>query len=255
MDRAIIALLPMLALLGVSLPALAGGADHLAKAREAETGMGGPRDYAKAYRLYCLASLEGESDAYYYLGWLTLHGRGVEADRAVAVGWFERGAKAGDTTSRNILARLRQVEPKPDSRCPTRPLGRHPDPELVARYVRLLAPEYDLDPRLVLAVIRAESNFNPRARSPKGAIGLMQLMPQTAKRFGVGDIHDPLQNLLGGMAYLKWLTTHFGGDLQLVLAGYNAGENAVAQYNGVPPYRETRGYVRRIVREYNRNDT
>ncbi len=254
MDRLVSTLLS-LALLLTGVPALAGGTDHLKKARQAETGLGGPRDYQRAYRLYCLASLEGESDAYYYLGWLTLHGRGVPADRGIAVGWFKRGAKAGDITSGNVLARLGEADAKRDSRCPSRPLGQQPAPALVAQYVALLAPEYDLDPRLVLAVIRAESNFDPRARSPKGAIGLMQLMPQTAKRFGVKNIHDPLQNLLGGMAYLKWLTGHFGGELPLILAGYNAGENAVAQYNGVPPYRETRGYVRRIVREYSRNDT
>lgn len=254
MDR-LVATLLSLTLLLTSVTALAGGADHLKKARQAETGLGGPRDYQRAYRLYCLASLEGESDAYYYLGWLTLHGRGVPADRSVAVGWFQRGAKAGDVTSRNILARLGEVDAKSDTRCPRRPLGNQASPTLIAQYVELLAPEYGLDPRLVLAVIRAESNFNPRARSPKGAIGLMQLMPQTAKRFGVKNIHDPLQNLVGGMAYLKWLTEHFGGELPLILAGYNAGENAVAQYNGVPPYRETRGYVQRIVREYARNDT
>jgi soluble lytic murein transglycosylase-like protein len=103
---------------------------------------------------------------------------------------------------------------------------------------------------LVLAVIRAESNFNPQARSPKDARGLMQLVPATARRFGVSDIWDPSQNMHGGMAYLQWLVRHFEGDIRLVLAAYNAGENAVKSYRGVPPYRETRNYVKRITRNY-----
>jgi len=114
--------------------------------------------------------------------------------------------------------------------------------------VHRLAPEYDLDPRLVIAVIEAESGFDPRARSPKGAMGLMQLMPETAKRFGVRDPWDPVQNLRGGMAYLRWLLDHFDGELSLVLAGYNAGEKAVERYRGVPPFGETRRYVQRITR-------
>ena len=242
-----------LLLLGAPTPAAENAipaGDHLAQARLAERGLGAPRDYQRAFRLYCLASLAGKPEAYYHLGWAYLNGRGVKRDRGVAVAWFRRGAEAGDRTSANILARLQHVTPRPDPLCPTTRLGKRPDPALVERYVKLLAPAFDLDPKLVLAVIRAESNFNPRARSPKGAVGLMQLMPGTARRFGVKDIHDPLQNLVGGMAYLKWLTGHFDGDLKLVLAGYNAGEEAVRQYKGIPPYAETRGYVSRIIRQY-----
>lgn len=113
--------------------------------------------------------------------------------------------------------------------------------------VRNLAPKYALDPKLVLAVIEAESNFNPKALSPKKAQGLMQLIPQTAERFGVTDPWDPEQNLHGGMAYLRWLLDHFDGDIKLALAGYNAGEKAVERHGGIPPYAETQGYVNRIV--------
>jgi soluble lytic murein transglycosylase-like protein len=114
--------------------------------------------------------------------------------------------------------------------------------------VHRLAPEYHLDPRLVVAVIEVESGFNPKAKSPKGAMGLMQLMPETARRFGVKNPWDPLQNLRGGMAYLRWLLDRFDGDLALVLASYNAGEKAVERYRGVPPFGETRRYVQRITR-------
>lgn len=114
--------------------------------------------------------------------------------------------------------------------------------------VHKLAPHYSLDPKLVLAVIEAESNFNPKALSPKQAQGLMQLIPATAKRFGVQDPWDAKQNLRGGMAYLRWLLDHFDGDVKLALAGYNAGEKAVERHGGIPPYAETQSYVKRIVR-------
>jgi soluble lytic murein transglycosylase-like protein len=105
-----------------------------------------------------------------------------------------------------------------------------------------------LNPKLVEAVIRAESEGNPRAMSRVGARGLMQLMPATAERFGVPfhRLFDPAQNLEAGTRYLSWLIDQFPDDLAKVLAAYNAGEQAVARYGGIPPYRETRAYVRRI---------
>jgi putative PEP-CTERM system TPR-repeat lipoprotein len=121
---------------------------------------------------------------------------------------------------------------------------------LIAGWVYKLAPRYELDPDLVLAVIQAESNFNPGARSPANALGLMQLIPATAARFGVRDRADPLQNLHGGMAYLRWLLSFFEGELPLALAGYNAGEGSVVKYLGIPPFPETQKYVRKILRDY-----
>jgi soluble lytic murein transglycosylase-like protein len=115
------------------------------------------------------------------------------------------------------------------------------------RFVDLVAPEYALAPQLVLAVMATESNFDPLAVSPKNAQGLMQLLPATAQRFQVRRITDPAQNIRGGMAYLRWLLAYFEGDLALALAAYNAGERAVERYRGVPPYAETRMYVRRII--------
>jgi hypothetical protein len=99
---------------------------------------------------------------------------------------------------------------------------------------------------LVRAIIQVESDFDHLARSSKGAQGLMQLMPDTARRFGVSNAYDPRQNIFGGVRYLRWLLDLFRGDVALAAAGYNAGENAVLRYNGVPPYKETRGYVDKV---------
>lgn len=105
----------------------------------------------------------------------------------------------------------------------------------------------DVSPALVLAVMAVESAGKINATSSAGARGLMQLMPATAKRFGVQDITDPSENIQGGIAYLDWLMTKFGKDPMLVLAGYNAGENAVIKHGGVPPYDETRDYVPKVL--------
>ena len=105
---------------------------------------------------------------------------------------------------------------------------------------------YNVDLELVRAIIQVESDFDNLARSSKGAMGLMQLMPATAARFGVGDAWNPRQNIFGGVQYLRFLLDLFRGDIALVAAAYNAGENAVIRYNGVPPYRETMGYVGRV---------
>lgn len=109
------------------------------------------------------------------------------------------------------------------------------------------AREHGLDPRLLTEVIRAESGFNPRAVSPAGAKGLMQLMDATARSLGVQDPFDPVQNIRAGARYLAQMLTRYGGDVRRALAAYNAGPGAVDRYNGVPPYRETQQYVGKII--------
>jgi hypothetical protein len=116
------------------------------------------------------------------------------------------------------------------------------------------ARSHGLDPRLVDLVIRMESGYNPRAVSPKGARGVMQLMPATASMYGVANLFDPLQNIRAGVRYLKDLFQRFNSDVSLALAAYNAGPEAVEKHGGVPPYDETRSYVRAILMAY-RGDT
>ncbi len=118
--------------------------------------------------------------------------------------------------------------------------------------VNIASAEYHLDPDLVNSVIHAESGFNSHAVSPKGARGLMQLMPGTANHLGVNDAFDPQSNVAGGSRYLRELLERYNFDLVKALAAYNAGPERVEQYRGVPPFRETRAYVARIVHEYNK---
>jgi soluble lytic murein transglycosylase-like protein len=109
------------------------------------------------------------------------------------------------------------------------------------------ASRYEIDPALLTAMAEAESAFDPFAVSHKGACGMLQLLPETAERFGVEDIFDVDQNLDGGAQYMRWLLDRFEGRTDLALAAYNAGENAVDRHGGIPPYRETRNYVSRIL--------
>ncbi|MGC9457678.1 MAG: lytic transglycosylase domain-containing protein [Halothiobacillaceae bacterium] len=118
--------------------------------------------------------------------------------------------------------------------------------------VREMSRRHGVDPALVRAVIHAESAFNERAVSPKGAAGLMQLMPATAARFGVRDVFDPEENIRGGVTYLAFLLRLFDGDQRLALAAYNAGEGAVKKFQGIPPYDETVHYVAKVTELHRR---
>jgi len=123
-------------------------------------------------------------------------------------------------------------------------------------HILAAARAYQLEPALLHAVISAESGYNPLARSAKGARGLMQLMPDTARRYGVDNPLDPQQNIYGGAAYLRDLLTLFGNDMNLALAAYNAGEGSVMEYgNHIPPYRETTQYVPKVLLYYKRYKT
>jgi soluble lytic murein transglycosylase-like protein len=117
-------------------------------------------------------------------------------------------------------------------------------------YIRQAATLYQIPEELVRAVIRVESDFDPRAVSPANARGLMQLVPETAERMMVTDSFDPRQNIFGGVRYLRVLANLFNGDIQLTIAAYNAGEGAVMRYGGIPPYRETQEYVVKVLGNY-----
>lgn len=147
-----------------------------------------------------------------------------------------------------LVLKTDEAPPAPDARVArATPPAAEPYVPMVAEAAR----RNDVDAALLHAVITAESAYNPRAVSPKGATGLMQLMPATARRLGVDNAYDPNQNILGGARYLKELLQRFDNDLSLTLAAYNAGEQAVIRYgNRIPPYRETRGYVARVLDLY-----
>ena len=129
------------------------------------------------------------------------------------------------------------------------------DPSRYTRYeewMRQAATLYQIPMELVRAVIKVESDYDPRAVSPAGAVGLMQLMPETAMRMQVRDIQDPRENIFGGVRFLRVLANAFNGDIALTVAGYNAGEYAVVKYGGIPPYAETQAYVTRVLSFYGR---
>jgi soluble lytic murein transglycosylase-like protein len=252
---------------------------------------GETRDPVRAAQLYCRAARYGDAESQYSLAWMLTNSRGIERDEAQAAHLFAAAAEQGHTQAQNMAAKLGTplgpppvcLQPPdtdavakapapaaPPLRSAQRP-GQRPGlaaapslpgalppppppanaPDAIVRFVQLVAPEYQLQPHLVLAVMEKESNFDPLAVSPKNAQGLMQLIPDTAARFKVKRITDPTQNIRGGMAYLRWLMAYFEGDVSMVLAAYNAGERAVERYRGVPPYAETRMYVRRIIASIN----
>ena len=226
------------------------------EARSYEHGEGVPKDPLRAARLYCDGARYGDAEAQFSLGWMYANGRGVERSDETAAYFFKLAAAVGHQQAQKMLRFVGDsVAPAPECmRVVVDEIGPDADEFLasparkqVVELVRKLAPEYGVSPRLVMAVIKAESNFESTAVSPKNAQGLMQLIPETSLRFNVRKPFDPEQNIRGGMSYLRWLLAYFEGDVALVAAAYNAGEGAVNRYRGVPPYAETRGYVKRIL--------
>lgn len=146
---------------------------------------------------------------------------------------------------------VREIRPSPPEPQPTvvETLQEKPD-FAYSDLVLTLAGKHQLDWRLVAAVMSTESNFDPRAVSPKGARGLMQLMPATARMYSVNDLYDPAQNIEAGIKHLKMLLERYDGNLKLVLAAYNSGEKTVDRFQGIPPYPETRDYVKRVLKLY-----
>lgn len=230
-----------------------------------EHGEGVPKSLSRAAFYYCEAARRGDAEAQYGLGWMYANGRGLPRDDTLAAGLFALAAAQGHAHA----ARMQRFVGEPGDRLPecmqppTMPAamlafddgadafaGLPPYKQRFADLVRAMAPKYDVSPRLALAIVAIESNFEPFARSPKDARGLMQLIPGTAARFNVKNPYDPADNVRGGLAYLRWLLAYYRGQVELAAAAYNAGEGAVDRYRGVPPFAETRDYVRKIRRLY-----
>ena len=174
----------------------------------------------------------------------------VDEVREVADGaWYSRG-KLTMFLDRERIARIEREQPETGA-TGWREGGWSSGNDRIDRLIKVNASRFGVDPYLVFCVIEQESQFKTFARSPKGAQGLMQLMPGTARRLGVRRPYDPAENIMGGVRYLKELLTMFDGRVDLVLASYNAGEGAVMKYGrNVPPYRETREYVKKIGKRY-----
>lgn len=250
------------ALAGVAVAAQGDAAALTAQAATLEHGEGVPRDPAAARALYCQAASAGHAPAQYALGWMLANGRGGPRDDGAASLLFALAAAQGHAHAQAMLRLTpsNPAAPLPACMLPELPSTR-PAPEPLLRYrdgpgqrvgllVDRLAPQFDIDPELAMAIIAVESAYNGRAVSPRNAQGLMQLIPETARRFSVRDVFDAEQNIRGGLAYLRWLLAYFKGDVRLVAAAYNAGERAVERHGGVPPYAETRDYVKKIASLY-----
>jgi len=250
--------------------------DLVQKGQMYETGLGVPKNLSRAFDLYCEAARDGYPDALLRMGWMFAEGNGVEKNLSAASTLFNRASRFGSAVGAELAERfggnkellpvclkgtlvekgtperpattaeLSAMAPRFDS-----PLAMRSGPLSAERskFVNTVIAEarsFKLDPRLVLAVMATESGFDPNAKSPKNAWGLMQLIPETAERFNVKNILDPIDNIRGGMAYLRWLLSYYRGDVTLTLAAYNAGEGAVDKHSGVPPFSETLAYVQRI---------
>lgn len=225
-----------------------------------EHGEGVPHDPEHAAVLYCESARLGDVEAMVALGWMYANGRGIPRNDAYAGTLFRMAAQNGNEYAQRMLRFTGSGGESMPSCLKTPPAlfadsPSHleeristlaPDRQEIARLVVELASDYEISPSFALAIAITESALNPRAVSPKNAMGVMQLIPGTAARFKVRDVFDPADNIRGGLAYLRWLLAYFEGDTLLAAAAYNAGERAVERYQGVPPFRETRAYVERI---------
>lgn len=231
--------------------------------------------------LYCQASRWGSAEGQYRLGMLYAFGQGVPENRAHAASLFSVASALGHAQAQQMLENIQLTSAELPA-CVNHDQLPEKGPAIVAIFngidlnlaantspgidlyllrmppakrwivpvATTLSAWYSLDPRLVLSVIAVESNFQTDAQSPKAATGLMQLIPDTAERFNVRNAFDATQNMRGGMRYLRWLLSYYRGNVPYVLAAYNAGEGRVDQHKGVPPFPETRAYVKRIVGLY-----
>ena len=238
----------------------------LEQASAAEVGRGQSKSLVRAAMLYCEAAGFGSSEAQYRLGKMFLAGQDLAKSIPIAATLFAMAAVMGHAGAQAMLLLTGEREEQMPE-CLTDPehawatvatevfsvnIDSYVDAlpkerRRVADIIRRLAPLFAVNTQFALAVASVESNFNALARSPKNAMGVMQLIPETAARFLVKDAFDAEQNIRGGLAYLRWLLKRFSGDHKLAAAAYNSGEGTVDRYKDVPPYPETRNYVKRIM--------
>ena len=230
----------------------------------------------KAANLYCEAARYGSAEGVYRLGMLYAFGRGVPQNRDYAANLFGIAATHGHFEAQKMLETIAintnttpscVLEAIAPERAPSMAAVKKRDaiksPAIDSYITRLpkdkrwmvdlvetIASWHKVDSKLVLSIITAESNFKIAAKSNKDAHGLMQLIPATAQRFNVKNAYDASQNIKGGVRYLRWLLSYFRGDVTLAVAAYNAGEGAVDKYKGVPPYKETQAYVKKVLGLY-----
>ncbi|MFB2831380.1 lytic transglycosylase domain-containing protein [Aeromonas jandaei] len=221
----------------------------------------------KAIALYCVAASTGNPEGYFRIGRLLATGPASVRSAKMANSYLAMAMRLGNQqASRYYNPRIGNA-PMGDQcgvgmrggqgsyfALPSTPFNveaylarQSPGKQKLATMLRHAAKRHQVDVRLVLAIAIAESNLESRAVSAKNAQGVMQLIPETQQRFGVTQPFDPAQNIKGGVSYLKWLDRRFDGDWVLISAAYNAGEKAVERYGGIPPYDETREYVKRVL--------
>lgn len=226
--------------------------------------------YWEAASLYCKASRLGDLEAQYRLGMLYAFGKGVPENRTFAATLFAIASRQGHHEAMNMLETINfhsdapppcVLEDVAPEKAPYPPafsddkgdgqineyLAALPESKKwILSLVEQTAQWHEIDPKLVLSIIAIESGFKTGAKSHANALGLMQLIPATADRFNVKNAFDAVQNIKGGIRYLEWLLSYYRGNVDLVAAAYNAGEGAVDKHRGVPPYRETKDYLKKL---------